>query len=88
MEHASHVWAHNVTQGHKPVLMYALFLHVQAQNPAKLDQITDLKVSMESQKYFPHILTGFRSPKGARYPKKIAKHSNKSQRPQAALCMS
>ena len=47
-EHAEHVRAHNMTQAHKLAYMQTILLHAQTHNLAKSEQITVMKVSIES----------------------------------------
>ena len=42
---------------HKLACMHTIFLYALAHNSAKLNQMAEIKVSMESQDYFSHVWT-------------------------------
>ena len=54
-----------LTRAHNLAFMHAIFLCAGAYDSAKWHQIAEMKVSMESQDYFPHVRTHSRSSEGA-----------------------
>ena len=46
-EHTGHVWAHNLTQVHKLVCAYAIFLLVLARISPNFDKIREIKVYVD-----------------------------------------
>ena len=65
-EHTGPIWVHNMTQAHKLACMHIIFLLAQTQISAKFCHSSKIKISMESQDYFPHVRTYASSCEGAR----------------------